>query len=193
MPGGNLGNSSAFGKAFFELEQLGLIDQIPRLAVINAAGSNTLYQIYEQHKCIGTRGGTDTSAIDDFYSADGCRRPAGGDAGDRHRDQSAGESGKCLRALEVCDGVVREVSDQEIMDGKAQVGAGGFGCEPASGASIAGAKRLREEGVIAADDRVVCILTGHGLKDPNATVGYHSGEGGLRGRAICQSADRRRE
>lgn len=64
------------------------------------------------------------------------------------------------------------------MDGKAQVGAGGFGCEPASGASIAGAKRLREEGVIAADDRVVCILTGHGLKDPNATVGYHSGEGG---------------
>jgi threonine synthase len=65
---------------------------------------------------------------------------------------------KCLRALEICDGVVREVSDQEILDGKAQVGAGGFGCEPASGASIAGAKRLRAEGVIAPDDRVVCIV-----------------------------------
>lgn len=59
-----------------------------------------------------------------------------------------------------------------------KVGAGGFGCEPASGAAIAGAKRLCAEGVIAADDRVVCIVTGHGLKDPNATVAYHAGEKG---------------
>ena len=49
---------------------------------------------------------------------------------------------KCLRALEICDGVVREVTDQEILDAKAQVGAGGFGCEPASAASVAGAKLL---------------------------------------------------
>jgi threonine synthase len=84
---------------------------------------------------------------------------------------------KCLRALDICDGVVREVSDQDILDAKAQVGAGGFGCEPASGASVAGAKLLREEGVIAPSDRVVCILTGHGLKDPNATVAYHSAKG----------------
>ena len=81
---------------------------------------------------------------------------------------------KSLRALDVCDGVVREVSDQDILDAKAQVGAGGFGCEPASAASVAGAKLLKEEGVIAASDRVVCILTGHQLKDPNATVAYHS-------------------
>ena len=53
---------------------------------------------------------------------------------------------KCLRALDVCDGVVRQVSDQEIMDAKARVGAGGLGCEPASAASVAGAKLLREEG-----------------------------------------------
>ena len=84
---------------------------------------------------------------------------------------------KCLRALDICNGVVREVSDQAILDGKAQVGAGGFGCEPASGASVAGAKLLREEGIIAPSDRVVCILTGHGLKDPNATVAYHSATG----------------
>ena len=83
---------------------------------------------------------------------------------------------KALRALDACNGVVREVSDQAILDGKAQVGAGGFGCEPASGASVAGAKLLREEGVIAASDRVVCILTGHQLKDPNVTVAYHSGQ-----------------
>ena len=86
---------------------------------------------------------------------------------------------KCLRALELCDGVVRQVTDQEILDAKAQVGAGGFGCEPASAASVAGARLLRAEGVIAPSDRVVCILTGHQLKDPDATVAYHSGDQAL--------------
>ncbi|HEX4146418.1 MAG TPA: pyridoxal-phosphate dependent enzyme, partial [Pirellulales bacterium] len=81
---------------------------------------------------------------------------------------------KCLRALDVCDGVVREVSDQEILDAKAQVGAGGLGCEPASAASVAGAKLLVSEGVIGPDEQVVCILTGHQLKDPDATVAYHT-------------------
>jgi threonine synthase len=79
-----------------------------------------------------------------------------------------------LRALEVCDGVVREVSDQDILDAKAKVGLGGFGCEPASAASVAGAKLLREQGVIGKSDRVVCILTGHQLKDPTATIAYHT-------------------
>ncbi len=83
---------------------------------------------------------------------------------------------KCLRALDFCNGVVRMVSDQEIMDAKARVGAGGLGCEPASAASVAGARRLREDGVIAPSDRVVCVLTGHQLKDPTATVAYHSGD-----------------
>ena len=81
---------------------------------------------------------------------------------------------KCLRALDVCHGVVREVADQEILDAKAQVGANGYGCEPASAASVAGAKLLRAEGVIAPGERVVCILTGHQLKDPTATVAYHT-------------------
>ena len=81
---------------------------------------------------------------------------------------------KCLRALEICDGVVREVSDQEILDAKAQVGAGGFGCEPASAASVAGAKLWCRRRIIGRDERVVCILTGHQLKDPTATVAYHT-------------------
>jgi threonine synthase len=81
---------------------------------------------------------------------------------------------KALRALDRCGGVVREVTDQEILDAKAKVGAGGFGCEPASAASVAGAKKLRQEGVISPTDRTVCILTGHQLKDPTATVAYHS-------------------
>ena len=81
---------------------------------------------------------------------------------------------KALRALDRCDGAVREVTDQEILDAKAKVGSGGLGCEPASAASVAGARKLQREGVIGADERVVCILTGHLLKDPNATVAYHS-------------------
>jgi threonine synthase len=69
---------------------------------------------------------------------------------------------------------VRQVTDQEIIDAKAQVGAGGIGCEPASAASVAGARKLRDEGMIQPADRVVCILTGHQLKDPDATVAYHT-------------------
>ena len=80
---------------------------------------------------------------------------------------------KCLRALDVTDGLVRECDDRAILEAKAQVGAGGFGCEPASAASVAGVKLLREQGVIAPSDRVAAVLTGHELKDPDATVNFH--------------------
>jgi threonine synthase len=178
VPGGNLGNSSAFGKAFFELKQLGLIDRIPRLAVINAEGSNTLYRLHEQQNLRWDQGRLHRPAIDNFYAemnAEGRRAATVATAIEINRPVNLV---KCLRALDICDGVVREVTDQEILDGKAQAGAGGFGCEPASGASIAGAKRLRDEGVIAPSDRVVCILTGHQLKDPTVTVNYHSAASG---------------
>src|SRR5262249_38779684 len=79
-------------------------------------------------------------------------------------------------ALEFCNGVVSMVSDQEIMDAKARVGAGGLGCEPASAASVAGARRLRGEEGIAAPGRVGCLLTGPQLKDPPPTVAYHSAD-----------------
>ena len=71
-------------------------------------------------------------------------------------------------------GTVREATDQEILDAKAKVGSGGLGCEPASAASVAGARKLRQEGVISADETVVCVLTGHALKDPTATIAYHT-------------------
>ena len=177
VPGGNLGNSSAFGKAFLELKELGLIERIPRLAVINASGANTLYSLYEQ----GLRwngGNPDGTLIQAFYDdMDASQRRASTLASAIEINRPVNLT-KCLRALDVCDGVVREVSDDEILDGKAQVGAGGFGCEPASGASVAGARLLRQQGLIASSDRVVCILTGHQLKDPTATVGYHAGVDG---------------
>ncbi|QDT31190.1 threonine synthase [Thalassoglobus polymorphus] len=176
VPGGNLGNSSAFGKAFMELKELGLIDRVPRLAVINAQGANTLYELHEKHGLCWNGGKPDAELIKSFYQKmDDEDRRASTLASAIEINRPVNLK-KCLRALDFCDGVVREVSDDEILDGKSQVGAGGFGCEPASGASVAGAKLLREQGIIAPSDRVVCILTGHQLKDPNATVNYHSGQ-----------------
>ena len=176
VPGGNLGNSSAFGKAFSELKALGLIDRIPRLAVINASGANTLFQLYEQRGVRWDGGMSDDGTTEAFFKdMDSEKRKASTLASAIEINRPVNLK-KCLRSLEACDGVVRQVTDQEILDAKAQVGAGGFGCEPASGASVAGAKKLRAEGVIAPSDRVVCILTGHQLKDPDATVAYHSGD-----------------
>jgi threonine synthase len=174
VPGGNLGNSSAFGKAFSELHCLGLIDRIPRIAVINASGADTLFQLYEQQglRWNGGRIATDISAS--FYAGmDAEQRKASTIASAIEINRPVNLT-KCLRALDVSDGVVRRVTDQEILDAKAQVGAGGCGCEPASAASVAGARLLRSEGLIGASDRVVCILTGHQLKDPTATVAYHT-------------------
>ncbi|MFN3152146.1 threonine synthase [Bremerella sp.] len=174
VPGGNLGNSSAFGKAFAELKELGLISRIPRLAVINASGADTLDQLYNNHDVRWNDGHYPRDIIGDYYKKmDEEQRKASTLASAIEINRPVNLH-KCLRALSDCDGVVRQVSDQEIMDAKSQVGAGGMGCEPASAASVAGAKILREQGIIAPSDRVVCILTGHLLKDPTATVAYHT-------------------
>ncbi|MGL6195860.1 MAG: threonine synthase [Thermoguttaceae bacterium] len=173
VPGGNLGNSSSFGKAFIELHKLGLISKVPRLAVINAAGANTLHRLYEQEKLRWNNGRFDTKLIDTFFTQmDAENRKASTIASAIEINRPVNLT-KCLRALDFCNGVVREVTEQEILDAKAQVGANGLGCEPASAASVAGTKKLVAEGVIEKSDRVVCILTGHQLKDPNATVAYH--------------------
>src|SRR5262249_46867304 len=134
VPGGNLGNSSAFGKAFFELKELGLIDRIPRLAIINAAGADTLYQLYEK-RGLRWKNGDPQRKIETTYYAelDAAKKRASTIASAIEINRPVNLD-KCLRALEVCDGVVREATDQESMDAKAQVGAGGYGCEPASAA-----------------------------------------------------------
>ena len=153
VPGGNLGNSSAFGKAFIELKHLGLIDRVPRLAVINAAGARTLDaagrparpDLARRPARHGGRPRPTTTELD----AEGLKASTIASAIEINRPVNLK---KCLRALDFCDGVVRQVTDQEIMDAKARVGSGGLGCEPASAASVAGAKKLREEGVIAPSD-----------------------------------------
>jgi len=173
VPGGNLGNSSAFGKALIELKQLGLIDRMPRIAIINAAGANTLRRLTDA----GLRwndGRPDQDLISGFYAQMDVEKRKADTLATAIQINRPVNLLKSLRTLDATDGVVREVSDQQILDAKAQIGAGGFGCEPASAASVAGTKLLREEGVIAPSDRVVCILTGHQLKDPNLTVAYHT-------------------
>jgi threonine synthase len=176
VPGGNLGNSSAFGKAFHELHKLGLIDRIPRLAVINAAGANTLHELVEKRGLRWNKGRPNLEVASSYYDAMDAQKLRASTIASAIEINRPVNLTKCIRALEWCNGVVREVTDQEILDAKAQVGAGGMGCEPASAASVAGAKKLAAEGVIGRDERVVCILTGHQLKDPTATVAYHTSD-----------------
>jgi threonine synthase len=176
VPGGNLGNSSAFGKAFSELHCLGLIDRLPRLAVINAGGADTLYQLHQVRGVRWQNGRGDMTAVDEYYASLDREHKKASTIASAIEINRPVNLRKCLRALDCCDGVVRQVSDQEILDAKAQVGAGGIGCEPASAASVAGARLLAAEGLIQPGERVVCILTGHQLKDPTATVAYHSGD-----------------
>jgi threonine synthase len=173
VPGGNLGNSSAFGKAFAELKHLGLIDRVPRMAIINATGADTLTDLVNNKKLTWNGGHVDPKIIDDYYADLTARHFS------PHTCASAIEISrpvnlkKCLRAIDICDGVVRAVTDAEILDAKALIGRHGLGCEPASAATIAGLKHLLAEGVVAKDERVACVLTGHTLKDANATVDYH--------------------
>lgn len=175
VPGGNLGNCSAFGKAFSEMYELGLIKRIPRLAIINATGANTLNTLVNKDKLTWNGGNVDHAAIGRLYAAmdESHYHP--------HTIASAIEISrpvnlpKALRALDVMKGVVREVDDEDILEHRAMVGRWGFGCEPASAASVAGLHMLLKEQVISRDESVVCILTGHELKDPNATVKYHTG------------------
>lgn len=190
VPGGNLGNCSAFGKAFMELLALGVIDRVPRLAVINAAGARTLDTVYNK---LGVRwnGGAyfhDGGAAKveaEYARMDGAGERASTIASAIEINRPVNLT-KALRALEVMNGrgtsahdpsggVVRAVDDETIKHYKAMVGAFGFGCEPASAASVAGAHLLMQQGLIKAGQTVACVLTGHALKDPDITVGYHTG------------------
>jgi threonine synthase len=163
VPGGNLGNSSAFGKALSEMHCLGLIDHIPRIAIIQAEGASPLVQSFEPHseRTGYERGQDELSPVkaETIATAIKIGNPV--------------NFPKAVRALRLSNGIVTSVTDQEIMDAKAMIDSAGIGCEPASACSLAGTRKLIHEGVIQPDETVVGILTGHLLKDPNATIGYH--------------------
>ena len=175
VPGGNLGNCSAFAKAFSELKELGLIERIPRLAVIQAAGANPLYELVNEHDVHWNDGRFDHQRVAHYYRQLDERNVHARTIASAIEIGRPVNLAKALRALAVMNGVVRQVDDETILEHKAMVGRFGFGCEPASAAAVAGAHLLIDEQVISATDRVVCILTGHELKDPDATVKYHTG------------------
>lgn len=156
LPAGNLGNTAAFGKALYEAKQLGLVDKIPRIAAVQAEGASPFYQSYlhnfrERKK---VKASTVATAI---------------------RIGNPVSYERAIRTLGWTGGLVTTATDQEIMDAKAVVDRSGIGCEPASAASVAGTRRLVAEGIIKPDEIVVGILTGNLLKDPTATVDYHTG------------------
>lgn len=154
-PGGNLGNSSAFGKGLHELYDLGLIDRLPRIAIIQAEGANPLYKAFQRGFEVYEPVKADTIA-----TAVKIGNPV--------------NYAKAVRAVRWTNGVVEQVNDQAIMDAKALIDGLGIGCEPASACSLAGTRKLVEAGVIQPGETVVGILTGHILKDPDAIIGYHS-------------------
>jgi len=156
VPAGNLGNTSAFGKALREAVELGLIDEVPRIASIQAEGANPFYRFWEE-------GGEALEPMTPSTVASAIK--IGNPVSWK----------KALRSVRETKGVVEQVSDQEIMDAKAVVDGCGIGCEPASAASVAGVRKLVAMGVIDPGEEVVCVLTGNILKDPDASVRYHTG------------------
>lgn len=156
LPGGNLGNNSAIAKGLIELRDAGMIDRLPRIAVVQAAGANPLYTAWK--------------AGADLVPVDGAETLA-----TAIRIGNPVSWRKSLRGLAECGGVVEQVTDQEILDAKAQVDAAGIGAEPASCATAAGLRKLVGAGVIDPAVNVVGVLTGHILKDPDTVVGYHQG------------------
>jgi threonine synthase len=173
FPGGNLGNTSAFGKAFMELYEYGWIRKKPRMAVVVAEGAPTLSDLYNEHELRWNSGNIDNSIIDDYYSEvdrKGIKAKTRASAIEILKPVNLK---KALRTLEFTNGVVTTVPDSDIMDAMAMVSKNGFGCEPASAATVAGTKKLVEQGIIGADETVVGISTGHILKDTAAIVDYH--------------------
>ncbi len=158
VPGGNLGNSSALGKAFVEMKELGFIETLPKISIIQAEGANALVRTMREtggKKLIPVQAETAASAI---------------------RIGNPASWKKAVRVLQETGGTVEQVSEVEIAIAKAEIGADGIGCEPASAVTLAGLKKLVKAGFVRPRDSVVLILTGHLLKDPEFTLKFHRGE-----------------
>ncbi|MGH7622461.1 MAG: threonine synthase, partial [Gemmatimonadaceae bacterium] len=156
LPAGNLGNTAAFGKALREAKELGLITRMPRLLAVQSSGAAPFAMSYRDDFRVEHRVRANTIA-----TAINIGAPASYE--------------RAVQSIRETNGVVTAVSDDEIMEAKAVIDAAGVGCEPASAASVAGVRQQLRAGNIAAGERVVCVLTGHVLKDPESLERYHRG------------------
>jgi threonine synthase len=158
VPGGNLANGSALGKAFLEMKHLGLTCSLPKISVIQAEGANPLYLSYQNS------GGREIEAVSAHTRATAIR--IGYPASWR----------KAVRIIDQTGGFCEQVSEAEIALAKAEIGCEGIGCEPASAVTLAGLKKLVKQGKVLPAERVVLILTGHTLKDSDYTLDFHRGD-----------------
>jgi threonine synthase len=165
VPGGNLGNSSAFGKALEELHAAGFLDKLPRLVIVQAEGSNPLAKMWSS-------GSNELQPVDEPETAATAIRIG-----------NPRSWKKALRAVRQTNGFVMDVSDQEIAEAKAMIGRDGIGCEPASATTLAALRKLTEQGKIDGDAAVVAILTGHALKDTDFILNSRLREPALQG--VC--------
>ena len=158
VPGGNLANSSAIGKALREMKQLGFISRLPKVSVIQAEGANPLVRSIRENageKLVPVHAETLATAI---------------------RIGNPASWKKALRAIRETGGTVEQVSEVEIALAKAEIGAEGIGCEPASAVTLAGLKKLVIQGFVKPNETVVLVLTGHTLKDADFTLKFHRGD-----------------
>ena len=157
VPGGNLANSSALGKGFKELHELGLVARVPRISVVQAEGANPLARSFAANN------GERMEPVEAHTRATAIR--IGNPASWR----------KAAHVIKGTGGWCLDVSEAQIAVAKAELGAEGLGCEPASAVTLAGLKKLRAEGKVAANETVVLLLTGHTLKDADYTINFHRG------------------
>jgi threonine synthase len=157
VPGGNLGNSSALGKGFRELHELGLVARMPHISVVQAAGANPLVRSF------ASSNGASLEPLEANTRATAIR--IGNPASWR----------KAARVIQETRGWCIDVTEAEIAIAKAELGAEGLGCEPASAVTLAGLKKLRAKSLIGSSDTVVLVLTGHTLKDADYTIDFHRG------------------
>jgi threonine synthase len=157
VPGGNLGNSSALGKGFREMRELGLVARLPKISVIQASGANPLVRSMAANR------GTSLEPVEAHTRATAIR--IGNPASWR----------KAAKVIEESGGWCLDVTEAEIAVAKAEIGAEGLGCEPASAVTLAGLKKLRAQGAIQPSETVVLVLTGHTLKDADYTIDFHRG------------------
>ncbi|MGA3317803.1 MAG: pyridoxal-phosphate dependent enzyme [Candidatus Korobacteraceae bacterium] len=163
VPGGNLGNTSAFGKAFLELQKAGLLGKVPRLIVVQAEGANPFAQLWRS-------GSSELTPVEQPETAATAIRIG-----------NPRSWKKALRAVRHSNGFVMDVTDEEIAEAKAMIGRDGIGCEPASATTLAGLRKLVARGKIDRDATVVAILTGHVLKDTDFIIRSQRLEHGLQG------------
>ena len=158
LPGGNLGNTAAFGKALGELLDLGLIDRLPRLVVVQAAGAAPFATAFAG----GFAAPWEPVQAETLATAIRIGDPV--------------SFPRARRAIERTGGLVAAVPDEAIMEAKAAIDRAGIGCEPASAATLAGVRALVAAGTLPPEASVLGILTGHLLKDSEAVAAWHGAD-----------------